>query len=563
MASTAKTNTSKTNSITKAALNQPAPEKTKSQKLTFFSTMLIAVGATIGAGIFFKNQSLVNNTGGNLIGVIAAWSIAIIALIAMSFTFGELVSKSKKYGGEGFIGWVRQFCGERLHKGLKNFMVIIYFTGNAFFMPYYACSAIQDSHEVFATLVLNKTYTPINEWIMIGIALVIMWYFISTSMKSIKFADAQNKIFMGLKFIPIAFAAIGGIVLYSMYGSQAAPAATTLNSASITDLTSSWVGFGVVACIPAIFFAYDGFYSATGSFGKMKDPKKGAASIAIGIVVISAIYILVSLGLLLANKDTPTISGLSLFGQNVGNAKVWGIIIFIMNCLIVMSIFGAINGIDLYSCDYFKSVIMEETIPFSRLIKRKFNMEKDNKGVIVYCMVLFTIVFCMFTGIGMFYFNTWGGDHGATILKIYSLGDLLTNWTALIVFGVIGLAILSALIQKTKEIKKNKAKHSKNDIIFLIAAIVSLIVISIAYLYQTAQAIWNAIAYSLNYFQNRDGLKTNDYRDEVLIPQYILVALFILFHFVIFFNLMFTRRKTNNDISEVWLAKPKGDLLNE
>jgi amino acid permease len=38
-------------------------DKTTKEKLSFFAVMLITVGSCIGAGIFFKNATILNNTG--------------------------------------------------------------------------------------------------------------------------------------------------------------------------------------------------------------------------------------------------------------------------------------------------------------------------------------------------------------------------------------------------------------------------------------------------------------------------------------------------------------------
>ncbi|CNS15991.1 Uncharacterised protein [Salmonella enterica subsp. enterica serovar Typhimurium str. DT104] len=41
-------------------------KKNKSQKITFFGALLIVLGASIGAGIFFKSKSVLENSGYNL-----------------------------------------------------------------------------------------------------------------------------------------------------------------------------------------------------------------------------------------------------------------------------------------------------------------------------------------------------------------------------------------------------------------------------------------------------------------------------------------------------------------
>jgi amino acid transporter len=45
----------------------PQAKSTSTKKLGFISCVVAVIGSCIGAGIFFKNQSILTNTGGNLI----------------------------------------------------------------------------------------------------------------------------------------------------------------------------------------------------------------------------------------------------------------------------------------------------------------------------------------------------------------------------------------------------------------------------------------------------------------------------------------------------------------
>jgi amino acid transporter len=110
-----------------------------------------------------------------------------------------------------------------------------------------------------------------------------------------------------MKFIPLAFASIGGIVLFSVNGG-AHPLLHTLEGPKQHFSTLN-PGLGVLASIPAIFFAFDGFYTTSASFDKMKDPSKGSLAISIGLVTVSTIYILVSIGIYLATKDAGDYAG--------------------------------------------------------------------------------------------------------------------------------------------------------------------------------------------------------------------------------------------------------------
>jgi amino acid transporter len=55
--------------------------------------------------------------------------------------------------------------------------------------------------------------------------------------------------------------------------------------------------FGVISCLPAIMFTFDGFYIPTHTFNEMRKPNKGPLAICIGIIIIAAIYILIVTGI--------------------------------------------------------------------------------------------------------------------------------------------------------------------------------------------------------------------------------------------------------------------------
>jgi amino acid transporter len=107
-----------------------------------------------------------------------------------------------------------------------------------------------------------------------------------------------------IKFIPILFAIFGGIFYFALKGSAQNPVlnSSAANSNAPFNLIKFSPIFGVMSAIPAIFFAFDGFYSVGGVYADMKEPKKFSSALSIGIAITSAIYLLISIGLLLGAK---------------------------------------------------------------------------------------------------------------------------------------------------------------------------------------------------------------------------------------------------------------------
>jgi hypothetical protein len=93
--------------------------------------------------------------------------------------------------------------------------------------------SFQDAINVYYTQVLGQQQAPsINFMIIVVCALALMLYFVTTASLSKKQGIIQNNILMYMKFIPLAFAAIGGIVIYCVLGKDNSdPAAVVVNAA--------------------------------------------------------------------------------------------------------------------------------------------------------------------------------------------------------------------------------------------------------------------------------------------------------------------------------------------
>jgi amino acid transporter len=111
---------------------------------------------------------------------------------------------------------------------------------------------------------------------------------------------------------------------------------------------------GVLSSIPAIFFAFDGFYSTAGIQGVMKEPKKISMAMGVGMAIVSALDVIISLSLLLGT-DSGKMSNLDI--------ARW--VIQIANICVAIGILGIINGVSVYSAHYYKDLILHNEIPFA------------------------------------------------------------------------------------------------------------------------------------------------------------------------------------------------------
>jgi amino acid transporter len=150
---------------------------------------------------------------------------------------------------------------------------------------------------------------------MILLSLLVFFYVTIVPMFSKKAVLVQSNIFSFLKFIPLLFGIIGGIIIFATFGHGTAPNhffepnLPPRDEPTPFNLTNCTPFLGIIASIPAIFFSFDGFYNSSSLETKMKNPQNFSKAMILGILVVAAIYLTFSLGMALGAKDG-TIIGL-------------------------------------------------------------------------------------------------------------------------------------------------------------------------------------------------------------------------------------------------------------
>jgi amino acid transporter len=151
----------------------------------------------------------------------------------------------------------------------------------------------------------------------------------------------QNFILTYMKFIPILFAIFGGIFYFALKGSSQNPLLT--GSATTPDAPFNLIKFspifGVIASIPAIFFAFDGFYAASGVYSNMKEPKKFSSALSIGMSLTALIYLLISIGMLLGIKTGAITGWIDILNTTAGK-----VLMFVILFCIFLAVLGIVNA---------------------------------------------------------------------------------------------------------------------------------------------------------------------------------------------------------------------------
>ncbi|WP_406602609.1 APC family permease [Metamycoplasma sualvi] len=451
-------------------------QASKSKKISFFSAILVVMGSSIGAGIFFKSKSVLDNSQNSLILAIFCWIIAAFSVIAMALALIEI--SSARNDNLSVLGWTKVFNSRTTFKASKNFMFYIYLPLTYFFMPLYVIMSLQDGIGalVNADMSAYNFGTPVDWLIWTIISIAISVYFIYVSGISSKVGNIQNKIVTYIKFLPLAFVAIMGFVLVGMKAGgwnevSIGVQKPTADLAAGGSLSSFAPGLGMFLAISAIFFAYDGFYVAAGIQSEMEEPKKTPMAILLGLVFTTVIYLIIAISM-------------SINGGSFSNMLIYmidvmqdtGRILFgIINIMIAIGVLGIINGFAMWAPRFTEDLIKEGELPFSIKYKDKLNENKPKIGI-MYSFVITIPIVIVFTLIGaLAYIDNYGTSYGSGMGKLYTFADLMGTWTALFTFGFITAAIYGGIKnRKTKKVQTDQKSY------FVPMAIVAVIIVGLA-----------------------------------------------------------------------------------
>lgn len=440
------------------------------KKISYLSAIMIVVGSTIGAGIFFKNGSIFVNSHGSLGLTIASWLVAAFGILMIGLALIELSSASKK--DRGILEWAKNFMPKSLSKYSTNYMLLIYLPLTYFMMPIYAVMSLQDA--------TNNAWTT-NAWVVGIIAFGFFAWIATMGYLSTKVSEGFNWIFTIAKFIPLFIAPFLTIDHYESIreatGSTGLHAKVAENfdkfrggHVQAIGLTQSTGWLGIMASIPAILFAYDGFYAVTALKSKVKDEKKMGAIVAIGLALITAGYLF-----------------FVIFTGIYGQKNIFGpyskTITSFFNAMIMIAILGIANGFAMGAPKIYEESYEAGDFALLKWFKEKLNIKSFKQAaffvVFIFSALWFIVLVPVSTSKGIE--DAYGGDYGETAGKLYGIVDMISNYTSLAVFIIIGGALIGGIMNR--KTNKVQVKHSK---LFLITAWISVIFLAIGTIYYLA-----------------------------------------------------------------------------
>ncbi len=317
-------------------------ENKLTKKYGLLTAICMVVGIVIGSGVFFKAQTVLQKTGGDMPLGIIAWIIGGLVMIFCVLAFSSMAQKYEKVNG--VVDYAEATMGKKYAYLMGWFLSTIYYPAMtvalAWLSARYSLEFIKSVAPDFPLLNLGGDETVLGPE-----CIILMLFFLcaafALNVLSPKLAGKFQVSTTFIKLVPLCLMAVIGIV----YG--------LVNGTLANNFTTNAVGYEVggnplFAAVCSTVFAYEGWIIATSINAEIKDSKKNLPkALIIGGLIIMAIYIFYYIGVAggasnqtLADKGA-TQAFTNVFGNVLGN---------ILNLFVAISCMGTLNGLMVGCC---------------------------------------------------------------------------------------------------------------------------------------------------------------------------------------------------------------------
>ena len=376
------------------------------RKYGLFTAICMVVGTVIGSGVFFKAQTVLQKTEGNMPLGIAAWLIGGFIMITCVLAFSCMAQKYERVNG--LVDYAEATVGGKYGYYIGWFSTTVYtpclVSALAWLSARYTLVFITSCWPNVPLLI------PADQGgCILGpecMALTTFYLCASFAMNALspKLAGKFQTSTTIIKLIPLGLMAVGGVIagIFS-------PTHMLSSNFATANATAGMGSAPLLAAVCATAFAYEGWILTTSINAELKDAKKNLPIALVGggiivIVVYVAYYIGVaggaSVDVLMA--DGATVAFTNVFGGVLGN---------ILNLFVAISCMGTMNGLMLANCRGFYALAVRDEGPKPELfaqVDKNSNMPTNS--------AVMALLFSAFWG---FYFY---------------MANLAGTWNSIVVF---------------------------------------------------------------------------------------------------------------------------------
>ena len=308
------------------------------RKYGLFTAICMVVGIVIGSGVFFKAQTILTKTGGDMPMGILAWIIGGVIMLVCLLTFSFMGQKYERVNG--LVDYAEATVGKRYGYMMGWFSATIYFPAMTSVLAWvsarYTMEFVTSAFPNFPmTIPAAQGGCAIGPETM-ALTLFYLCGIYALNTLSPRVAGKFQTSTTIIKMIPLALMAVVGLIVGLSTG-------TMQQNFVVKAQVEGVAGNPLFASICATAFAYEGWIIATSINAEIKDSKKNLPkALTIGGIVIVATYLFYYIGVAggatnqeLIDKGA-TIAFTNIFGGVLGN---------VLNLFIVISCLGTTNGL--------------------------------------------------------------------------------------------------------------------------------------------------------------------------------------------------------------------------
>ena len=308
------------------------------RKYGLFTAICMVVGIVIGSGVFFKAQTILQKTGGDMPLGILAWIIGGAIMLVCLLTFSFMGQKYERVNG--LVDYAEATVGKRYGYFMGWFLTTVYFPGMtsalAWVSARYTMEFVVSVDPAFPLTIPAAQGGCIIGPECMALTLFYLCAVYALNALSPKLAGKFQTSTTVIKLIPLGLMAVVGLI----YGlSSGTLQQNFVNNAQVPATAES----PLFAAVCSTAFAYEGWIIATSINSEIKDSKRNLPkALILGGITIVAVYLFYFIGVAggATNQqlidDGATVAFTNIFGGVFGN---------ILKLFIAISCLGTTNGL--------------------------------------------------------------------------------------------------------------------------------------------------------------------------------------------------------------------------
>ncbi len=310
------------------------------KKYGLLTAIAMVVGIVIGSGVFFKAQTVLEKTGGDMPLGIMAWIIGGVIMLISVLAFATMATKYEKVNG--VVDYAEATVSEKYGYYVGWFTATVYTptltSVLAWLTARYTLVFITSTFPNFKLAIPASEGGCVTGPECMALALVFMCIAYAMNALSPIIAGKFQVATTIIKLIPLLLMAVVGIVVGLM-----SKDAVLVHNMTAAPLNDTQHGSPLFAAVVATAFAYEGWIIATSINAELKDAKKNLPiALIVGSIIIVGVYISYYIGV----AGGATVEELINHGATVAFTNVFGTTIgAILNLFIAISCMGTLNGL--------------------------------------------------------------------------------------------------------------------------------------------------------------------------------------------------------------------------